>query len=318
MSTPLPNGGSFRVPAPAAPQGLGGTGAPMTNPQGPGPSPFDPGAYSLGGMLDLLNNPGGHMSGGSAGTPGWTQSMAGARAASQQNYTLSAADAQKVYGQAAQLVSDRNPSIQSGYDAATAAIQANARARVIADQGAFGVQRQDQQNAINSLGLGGVGATGSMNRTANTLAANEGKYQQNADSWQGFNSAKSQSAIANNNAIADAIRYKGASQQNALQALLQQTVAKQQDIYHPGTAGKAGKIVGALSPMNQFAILKGVMGYGQNDFNNTLKTSKFDQATTQNTIKNTAAAAAAAPKNAINAAKAGLLAPKGGVVPGVR
>jgi hypothetical protein len=286
----------------APPAGVPNGGAPAA-----GPAPFDPGAYGLGGMLNLLNNPNGQITGGSAGTPSWTQSLAGTRAATQGAYTQSAADAQKVYDAAAAAVTGRNPGIQAGYDQATAAMQGNARARAIADQAGFGQQKTDQMNAINSLGLGGVGATGSMNRTANTLAANAGKYQQNADSWQGFNSAKALSAIANNNGIADAFKYKGAQQQNALQTLLQQTLAKQQDIFHAGTPGRAGKMTGGLSPMNQFAILKGVMGYGQNDFNNTLKTSKFNQGTTQATLTNNRNAANDAARNAVSAAKAALL-----------
>jgi hypothetical protein len=188
-------------------------------------------------------------------------------------------------------------------------MQGNARARAIADQAGFGQQKADQMNAINSLGLGGVGATGSMNRTANTLAANAGKYQQNADSWQGFNSAKALSAIANNNAIADAFKYKGAQQQNALQTLLQQTLAKQQDIFHAGSAGRAGKVVGALSPMNQFSILKGVMGYGQNDFKNNLAGSKFQQDTNQRTITNNRNATNDTARNKVSNARAALLRP---------
>lgn len=302
---------AFRLPAPAAPQMLGGTGAPAAVPRSSGgsfanpaaPAAFDPGAYSLGQMLNLLNNTGGQMSGGSPGVAAYTQSLAPQRAATQSNYTQALANTKQVYGDASKLVLARDPGIQAGYDAATAGIQSNARARAIADQAGFGQMDAQQVAAIHNLGLDGVGAAPAMSRTANTLAANAGRYQSNADSWQGFNSAKALSAIANNDSQANSFTAKGAQEQSALYQLLQKTLASQQDIFHPGKAGRAGKMTGGLSPMNQFAILKGVMGYGQNDTKNTLNASKFQQQTTQNTLKNNAAAARAKVQNANTAAK---------------
>lgn len=253
------------------------------------PQPFDLSGVAIQNLLGILNDPG-TMVGGSAGG---TVSMAPQRAASQAAYNQSEADRSNVYGQATAAVQARNPGIQSNYDAATAALQANARQRAIDDSSRLAQQQQQATQGAQALGLSGVAAPSATTRTMGDAQANAAKYQQNADSWAGFNSGAAQRAVASNNAVSDAFTWQGAQQQAALSALLQKALASEQDRH---ISGSAGHLVGAPTTAQKLSGYNNLLNYSSKDFNNTLNASKFQQGTTQATFSNNLAAAKAKAK----------------------
>lgn len=257
----------------------------------PTASKFDLSGTAIGNLLGLLNNPGTVV----GATPGYSVSNAGARAASTAAYNQQVANAQKVYGEAQGLVTARNPGIQQAYDQGTAAIQAQARARAIADTGRMSALAGQAQQAQGSLGLEGVAtpATSATNRTAATDAAQEAKVNANADSWAGYNTGAAQRAVASNNAVGDAFAWQGAQQQAALAGLLQQALAKEQDSYH---AGSSGKVVGALTPAQQISLNGKLLDFSSTDFNNDLKASKAKSAAKSTKLANTLKVSAAKAK----------------------
>lgn len=243
---------------------------------------FDLSGTAIGQILGILNNPG-TLVGGSGGV-----SNAGARAASTAAYNQAEANRANVYGQAVSSVQDRNPGIQQSYTDATAALQANARQRAIDDASRQATLQQQATQGAQALGLSGVAAPSATTRTNATDAAQQTKYQTNADSWAGYNAGASQRAVASNNAVADAFTWQGAQQQAALSALLQRALASEQD-----RGGSAPHLVGAPTTAQQLAGYENLLGYSSKDFNNNLAASKFQQATNQATISNNLKAATA-------------------------
>ena len=219
-------------------------------------APQDPAAMFTQQYLDLLNSPGQYV----GGSAGYTVSAAPQRAASQAGYNQASANAKDIYGQAVSQVAARDPGIQQGYADATAAIEANARQRAIGDMAQQQALQAQAIQGARALGLSGItDGSGAMARTNALEAAQQAKYQTNADSWAGFNGGAAQRAVAKNDAAANSFAYSGTQAQTALANLLQKTLASEKDVYH---AGSAGKIVGAMTPAQKAAGYMNMLNYG--------------------------------------------------------
>jgi hypothetical protein len=233
-------------------------------------SGFDLGGEAIGAILGLLNSNGTYT----PGTAATRVSQAGARAAAQAGYNQSEADRSNVYGQAVGAVKARNPNIQASYDKGTADLQANARARAIADRSAAAKRDTESNQAAARMGLPVAPPTDT--RSDAVVEENVGQYQKNADSWQGFNTGAAQRQIERNNAVGDAFTWQGAQQQAALQQLLQQALGGLQD-YTVG--GSAGGWSGGLSDAKKLSGWNNLLNFSSTDFNNDLKAAKFQQST---------------------------------------
>lgn len=256
----------------------GPTGNPTTI-RGTGDAPgYDPSGTFVGQMLGILNSPGQYV----GGSGGGILSAAPQRAASQAGYNQASADAQKIYGQATSLVAGRDPGIQQSYTDATAALQANVRQRAIDDMGRQQALQQQAINGAQALGLSGVASPSATTRTNNQDAANQAKYQTNADTWAGFNSGAAQRAVAKNDAVSNSFAYSGTQAQASLAALLQKTLASEQDKVMKGSAGK---FIG-LTPQQQFAGYNSLLGYTNKDANTSLNVSKAQNSAASQTFKN--------------------------------
>lgn len=251
-------------------------------------------------LLDLANN-NGTMTGGSAGTASWTQSLAPQRAASQAAYEVANADRQKVYDQAVAAVDSQKAGVTAGYDAAGASAQAGARARAIADAGQLSTYNSQAAQGAKNLGLDWV-PNSANTRSSDTLAANQGKYNQNADSWKGFYDATKQTALRGIDATKNAFTYQGAQQQQVLAALLQKVLAGQQDIFHAGSSGSAGHLTGGTSTAQKIGIYNSMLGQSNKQQAAALAAGKYQSAQKQIGIVNQRASDSAASKNALNAA----------------
>lgn len=239
----------------------------------PAPAPPSLASTSIGQILNLLSSPGQIV----GATPGHTVSQAGARAASQGAANNAVANSNNVYGQASDAVLARDPGIQQGYANDTAAIQANARQRAIADQAMLTQNGQDAAQAAAAFGITGAIPTTTA-RTLNTVAANQGAYQRNADAWQGFNNSKAATSVAANNAVSDAFKYQNAQEQGSIARLLQTALANEQDKY---VKGSAGKLVGAPTLAQQLSGYGTLLGFSNKDATQNLNTQKFKASTAQ-------------------------------------
>lgn len=230
-------------------------------------APFDLGGWGVGELLGMYQNNGQYV----PPSAGGTVSRAGERAAAQAAYDQAEADRQKVYGQAVTTVKDRNPEIQKNYADGTAAIQANARARAIADRQALAQRQQEALQGAAALGLN-TAAPSATDQTAQVVEGNIGQYQTNADSWQGFNTGAAGRAVERNNSVGDAFSWQGAQQQTALAGLLQQVLSGLSDYSY---GGSAGGYVGGTSDKTKLDIVKELLGYSNTDFDNELNAAKF-------------------------------------------
>lgn len=206
-------------------------------------------------MLGLLGGSGG--TGGGSWVAGYNG--AAARRAAQAAYDSSVGNTRNVYGQIVGAVTDRNPAIVAGYQAATDAINADAAARVAGDQAR--AAEADQRNAATAAALGLNEMP--VNAQADALQqAGQNAYQANAQAWTGFNGQASQLATERNNAVGDAFRYAGTQTETQLAAMLQQALAQiaGQEASNPGyySGGGGG---GGASFNDQFKVLNALLGY---------------------------------------------------------
>lgn len=213
--------------------------------------------------LDLLNSPG-TMTGGSAGSPGYMQSGAGGRQAATDAFNNASAGSKEVYSNAVNAVLARADGIGSSYDNAASSIQNQAAARDAAATAAA-TQRASRASA-GAAGLGFGFTPTTADRAGNNQLAQTTKAQTNAASWSGLLGAQKQTALSGNNRMADAFRYSGTQAQDALSKLLQSAIERHPDVYHAGTAGRPGKLVGAATLAQKLAGAKFMVDtQGKND-----------------------------------------------------
>jgi len=230
----------------------------------------------ISGMLvgELLNGlAGGWDTPGTPGSPGGMVSNQGLRDSLNASYGQAEADRSNVYQQVLDQIIGRAPGITAGYDQASATMQDNARARALADREAGSARDQQVMNAAQAMGLP---VMPSVNPLANQVTEqNIGNYQSIADAWQGFNSAKNQTALERNTATGDAFTYQGLQQQQALQAMLMQALAGAGDYWVGGSGGSAGK---SLGPKDQMSGYMNLLNWTDKDANTDIRAAKLPSA----------------------------------------
>jgi hypothetical protein len=250
--TPLIGGNSFSAPAAkvAAPKAAPAASA---------------GQLALQQLLGLANNDG-VMTGGSAG---YTVSNAPARAAEQAAYNQAEANRQQVYSQAVNDVLARAPEITQSYDNAASSIQGNAAQRATSDAAAADTRSSNAALAAQRLGLNFVPTTqGLANQNQDAQAA---KYKTNADAWSGLLAAQKGTTLNGNQRTANAFTYSGMQAQAALAGLLQQSLARLQDVYH---GGSSGRLTGGTSAAQKASIYKTILGFQGSEDSRSLSAKK--------------------------------------------
>lgn len=239
-----------------------------------GGNAFDASGYALGELLGMYQNSGGSYVG---GTPGYTISRAGERGAAQGAFNRAEANRKSNYLDIDQIVRGRNPEIRAGYQAATNALNDNARKRALETRAALMLREQEAARAAAEMGLTvNPGATGRAGEVAEGGIA---QTNSNAAAWEGFNSGAAGRAVERNEAVGDSFRWDAAQQQGALANMLAQLLAGMQDQY---VAGTAGRMVGGLSSAQKLKVLGMIDDIGGQTFKQELDTTKVAQAGAKN------------------------------------
>lgn len=231
-----------------------------------GGSAFDPSSYVLGELLGMYNSQGSYV----GGTPGYTISRAGERAAVRSGYDRAEANRKSNYADIDATVRGRNPEIRKGYSDASAALNENARKRALETRAALVARDRDAARAAAEMGLTvNPGATARAGEVAEGGIARTGA---NATAWEGFNAGSAERAVERNEAVGDTFRWEGTQQAAALSNMLMQMLAGLQDQY---VAGSAGRMVGGLSDSEKFKALGMIDDIGAQSFKQELDTTKM-------------------------------------------
>ncbi len=219
-------------------------------------------------LLGRLNDPGTYV----PGSPGYTVSNAGARAAETAAGNAAQAGLDKVYGQAVTNIQARNPLIQAAANQANSTMAADTAQRLSSIQGAADARAAAQQAASRAMGLSWTPQVSGASQQGDLLSH---QASINTGAWKGLNDSNAQNNIDRNNTLASSFNYTLGQNKTRLAQAVSQALSKLVD-RHVG--GSAGKMVGGTTTSQGMQIAKALMGQG-NVVNN--RSDKASQAGTQ-------------------------------------